>query len=64
MILKPLLQNNNNNRVYVVLILHSGIISRDISLFKRHFYSYILVIPGVTVQHIFLIDMGNQAFSH
>lgn len=64
MTLKLLPVNNNNNRVHVVLILHSGIISRDISLFKRHFYSYILVIPGVTVQHVFLIDTGNQALSH
>ncbi|XP_045920346.1 ATP-binding cassette sub-family D member 3a [Micropterus dolomieu] len=33
-------------------MIESGIISRDISLFKKHFYSYISVIPGVTVQHL------------
>lgn len=40
-----------------VLTLHSGIISRDISLFKKHFYSYISVIPGVTVHYMVLIEM-------
>lgn len=43
-----------------VLILHSGLISRDISLFKKHFYSYISVIPGVTVQNMVLIEVKNH----
>lgn len=45
-----------------VLILHSGIIGRDINLFKKHFYSYISVIPGVTVHHMVLAEVENQAF--
>ena len=32
-----------------LLIFHSGIISRDINLFKKHFFSYVAVIPGVIV---------------
>uniref|UniRef100_A0A4W4FEX8 ATP-binding cassette sub-family D member 3 n=1 Tax=Electrophorus electricus TaxID=8005 RepID=A0A4W4FEX8_ELEEL len=30
-------------------MIESGIISRDIKLFKRHFYSYISVIPGIAL---------------
>ncbi|XP_076850753.1 ATP-binding cassette sub-family D member 3a isoform X2 [Brachyhypopomus gauderio] len=30
-------------------MIESGIISRDITLFKRHFYSYISVIPGIAL---------------
>ncbi|XP_053351415.1 ATP-binding cassette sub-family D member 3a isoform X1 [Clarias gariepinus] len=30
-------------------MIESGIISRDITLFKRHFYSYITVIPGIAL---------------
>ncbi|KAG9329168.1 hypothetical protein JZ751_007380 [Albula glossodonta] len=30
-------------------MIESGIISRDINFFKRHFYSYIAVIPGIAV---------------
>uniref|UniRef100_A0A668AMI9 ATP-binding cassette sub-family D member 3 n=1 Tax=Myripristis murdjan TaxID=586833 RepID=A0A668AMI9_9TELE len=35
-------------------MIESGIISRDISLFKRHFYSYIAVIPGIALVNNFL----------
>lgn len=35
-------------------MIESGIISRDISLFKRHFYSYISVIPGIALVNNFL----------
>lgn len=49
---------------HFVLILHSGIISRDISLFKKHFYSYISVIPGVTVKHMVLIEVESLALNH
>lgn len=46
-----------------VLFLHSGIISRDINLFKKHFYYYITAIPGVTVQHMGLIAVENLALN-
>lgn len=39
-------------------ILHSGIIGRDIRLFKKHFYSYISVIPGVTGQQCSYTNTG------
>uniref|UniRef100_A0A8C3AHQ9 ATP-binding cassette, sub-family D (ALD), member 3a n=1 Tax=Cyclopterus lumpus TaxID=8103 RepID=A0A8C3AHQ9_CYCLU len=35
-------------------MIESGIISRDISLFKKHFYSYISVIPGIALVNNFL----------
>ncbi|XP_062337399.1 ATP-binding cassette sub-family D member 3-like isoform X2 [Osmerus eperlanus] len=35
-------------------MIESGIISRDVSLFKRHFYSYIAVIPGISLVNNFL----------
>ncbi|XP_022069123.2 ATP-binding cassette sub-family D member 3a isoform X2 [Acanthochromis polyacanthus] len=35
-------------------MIESGIISRDISLFKTHFYSYISVIPGIALVNNFL----------
>ncbi|XP_071341646.1 ATP-binding cassette sub-family D member 3a isoform X2 [Trachinotus anak] len=35
-------------------MIESGIISRDISLFKRHFFSYISVIPGIALVNNFL----------
>ncbi|XP_017329961.1 ATP-binding cassette sub-family D member 3a isoform X2 [Ictalurus punctatus] len=35
-------------------MIESGIISRDITLFKRHFYSYITVIPGIALVNNFL----------
>lgn len=42
------------------LILHSGIISRDINLFKTHFYSYISVIPGVILQYMVLLEVLDK----
>lgn len=35
-----------------VLTLHSGIISRDSCVFNTHFFSYLSVIPGVTVNAV------------
>uniref|UniRef100_A0A8C1I2E2 ATP-binding cassette, sub-family D (ALD), member 3a n=1 Tax=Cyprinus carpio carpio TaxID=630221 RepID=A0A8C1I2E2_CYPCA len=35
-------------------MIESGIISRDIKLFKRHFYSYLTVIPGIALVNNFL----------
>ncbi|XP_008303092.1 ATP-binding cassette sub-family D member 3 isoform X2 [Stegastes partitus] len=35
-------------------MIESGIISRDVSLFKKHFYSYISVIPGIALVNNFL----------
>ncbi|XP_067290455.1 ATP-binding cassette sub-family D member 3a isoform X2 [Pseudorasbora parva] len=35
-------------------MIESGIISRDINLFKRHFYSYLTVIPGIALVNNFL----------
>ncbi|XP_029979505.1 ATP-binding cassette sub-family D member 3 isoform X2 [Sphaeramia orbicularis] len=35
-------------------MIESGIISRDISLFKEHFYSYICVIPAIALVNNFL----------
>ncbi|KAM4534476.1 ATP-binding cassette sub-family D member 3a isoform 2-T2 [Odontesthes bonariensis] len=35
-------------------MIESGIINRDISLFKMHFYSYISVIPGIALVNNFL----------
>ncbi|XP_068437959.1 ATP-binding cassette sub-family D member 3a isoform X2 [Clinocottus analis] len=35
-------------------MIESGIISRDTSLFKKHFYSYISVIPGIALVNNFL----------
>ncbi|XP_028288290.1 ATP-binding cassette sub-family D member 3a isoform X2 [Parambassis ranga] len=35
-------------------MIESGIISRDINLFKTHFYSYITVIPGIALVNNFL----------
>ncbi|XP_029385113.1 ATP-binding cassette sub-family D member 3a isoform X2 [Echeneis naucrates] len=35
-------------------MIESGIISRDINLFKKHFYSYISVIPGIALVNNFL----------
>ncbi|XP_070709058.1 ATP-binding cassette sub-family D member 3a isoform X2 [Pempheris klunzingeri] len=35
-------------------MIESGIISRDLSLFKKHFYSYISVIPGIALVNNFL----------
>ncbi|XP_026148221.1 ATP-binding cassette sub-family D member 3a isoform X2 [Mastacembelus armatus] len=35
-------------------MIESGIISRDINLFKKHFYSYISVIPGIALINNFL----------
>ncbi|CAK6973268.1 ATP-binding cassette sub-family D member 3a isoform X2 [Scomber scombrus] len=35
-------------------MIESGIISRDISLFKKHFFSYISVIPGIALVNNFL----------
>ncbi|XP_022622498.1 ATP-binding cassette sub-family D member 3 isoform X2 [Seriola dumerili] len=35
-------------------MIESGIISRDMSLFKKHFYSYISVIPGIALVNNFL----------
>ncbi|XP_069544201.1 ATP-binding cassette sub-family D member 3a isoform X1 [Brachyistius frenatus] len=35
-------------------MIESGIISRDMNLFKKHFYSYISVIPGIALVNNFL----------
>ncbi|XP_031163651.1 ATP-binding cassette sub-family D member 3a isoform X2 [Sander lucioperca] len=35
-------------------MIESGIIGRDINLFKKHFYSYISVIPGIALVNNFL----------
>ncbi|XP_030254223.1 ATP-binding cassette sub-family D member 3a isoform X2 [Sparus aurata] len=35
-------------------MIESGIISRDVTLFKRHFYSYASVIPGIALVNNFL----------
>ncbi|XP_041924139.1 ATP-binding cassette sub-family D member 3a isoform X2 [Alosa sapidissima] len=35
-------------------LIESGIISRDINLFKKHFYSYVAVIPGIALVNNFL----------
>uniref|UniRef100_A0A8C2KC50 ATP-binding cassette, sub-family D (ALD), member 3a n=1 Tax=Cyprinus carpio TaxID=7962 RepID=A0A8C2KC50_CYPCA len=35
-------------------LIESGIISRDLKLFKRHFYSYLTVIPGIALVNNFL----------
>ncbi|XP_076146311.1 ATP-binding cassette sub-family D member 3a isoform X2 [Alosa pseudoharengus] len=35
-------------------MIESGIISRDINLFKKHFYSYVAVIPGIALVNNFL----------
>ncbi|KAM9839146.1 ATP-binding cassette sub-family D member 3a isoform 2-T2 [Aulostomus maculatus] len=35
-------------------MIESGIISRDVSLFKQHFYSYMSVIPGIALVNNFL----------
>ncbi|GAA6099580.1 ATP-binding cassette sub-family D member 3a isoform X2 [Tachysurus ichikawai] len=41
-------------------MIESGIISRDMTLFKRHFYSYITVIPGVMVHHVECAIIGRS----
>ncbi|XP_026057280.1 ATP-binding cassette sub-family D member 3-like isoform X2 [Carassius auratus] len=35
-------------------LIESGIINRDIKVFKRHFYSYLTVIPGIALVNNFL----------
>uniref|UniRef100_A0AAR2L853 ABC transporter domain-containing protein n=1 Tax=Pygocentrus nattereri TaxID=42514 RepID=A0AAR2L853_PYGNA len=47
---------SRSHRVLIIcfLIFRSGIISRDIRLFKTHFFSYITVIPGIALVNNFL----------